>query len=292
MKSVWARQQRLRFDDEFVAFFERQSDDIPADLLAAMRYSSLNGGKRLRPLLVYATGRLFSVPLKVLDDVSIAIECVHVYSLIHDDLPAMDNDDYRRGQATCHRAFDEATAILAGDALQALAFEQLTDIELISDTAKINMIKQLSYAAGAAGMVGGQSRDLSNTQSTLSELNALHRQKTGALIAAAVMLPTYADTCCSTEQRSQLHHYAQALGLAFQIQDDLLDVVGNSHTLGKTVGKDQQIGKCTYPALLGLQSAQLAAQQQIEEALAALNDFGEVAAPLRDIARFVILRQH
>jgi farnesyl diphosphate synthase len=267
----------------------------PQRLHAAMRYATLGGGKRLRAALVYAVGETLGAPDARLDVPACALELVHAYSLVHDDLPAMDDDDLRRGKPTVHRAFDEATAILAGDALQTLAFELLArDPALaVSAAQRLEMIAQLAAAAGAAGMAGGQAIDLGavGRNLTLAELEGMHARKTGALIRAAVALGALAaDT--GPQQRAGLDAYARHLGLAFQIVDDILDVEGETATLGKPQGSDQERAKPTYPALLGLERARTLAGECRAAALESLAPLGDNARLLRDIADFVIHRTY
>ncbi|MCW8827635.1 MAG: (2E,6E)-farnesyl diphosphate synthase, partial [Gammaproteobacteria bacterium] len=234
-------------------------DEAPARLHAAMRYASLDGGKRVRPVLVYATGAALGVPLEQLDGPACAIEFIHAYSLVHDDLPAMDNDELRRGKPTCHRAFDEPTAILAGDALQSLAFEILArDNQMVTDpTLRLAMAGELACASGSRGMAGGQAIDIAaeGTRLTLEQLQTMHRYKTGALIRASVRLGALSSPHATAEQRAGLDRYAGAVGLAFQIRDDILDVEADTETLGKPQGSDQARGKPTYTSLLGLDGA-------------------------------------
>ena len=227
------------------------ADTEPARLHAAMRHAALNGGKRIRPLLVYATGHAFGVSEDALDDAALAVELIHCYSLVHDDLPAMDDDDLRRGQPTVHIAFDEATAILAGDALQSLAFERLANAPL-PDNVKVAMLRELAIASGHAGMCGGQALDIGATgqRINIDQLERLHAMKTGALLRASVRLGALAGGADDTHRQS-LDTYADALGLAFQVKDDLLDIEGDSATLGKTAGKDVEQNKATFPALIG-----------------------------------------
>ncbi|MBN4055660.1 polyprenyl synthetase family protein [bacterium AH-315-K03] len=218
---------------------------------------------------------------------------IHAYSLIHDDLPAMDDDDLRRGQATCHRAFDEATAILTGDLLQARAFEILTELTACSAEIKLQLIKELTSACGQKGMVGGQAIDLYavNQSINLTHLETLHCLKTGALIRAAVAMGArFAGA--TQKQLDALDNYAQAIGLAFQVQDDILDIESDTHTLGKTQGADQAMNKPTYPALLGLEGAKTKAQHLHQQALSALHDFGTQASPLQDVSNYIISRRH
>jgi farnesyl diphosphate synthase len=269
---------------------------LPQKLHQAMRYSVLNGGKRMRPLLSYATGKTLGIEPQYLDAAACAVEFIHVYSLIHDDLPAMDDDDLRRGKPTCHKAFDEATAILAGDGLQALAFEVLANDSSIqcSPANRLKMITTLSKASGSQGMVGGQAIDLASvgTMLNLPELENMHIHKTGALIRASVSLATLASDTVDASLAKNLDAYACAIGLSFQVQDDILDVESDTATLGKTQGKDQDNNKPTYPALLGLAGAKLKAQQLHEKALDNLSPFGAEADLLRDLSLYIIQRNH
>ena len=266
-------------------------------LVAAMHHGSLLGGKRLRPYLVYASGQLFGLQLTSLDAPAAAIECIHAYSLIHDDRPAMDDDDLRRGQPTCHVKFGEANAILAGDALQTLAFSILADVEMpeVAVSDRLSMISELARASGVAGMCAGQALDLEaeGKQVDLQALERIHRHKTGALIRAAVRIGALAAGARGRAALPLLDRYAEAIGLAFQVQDDILDVIGDTHTLGKRQGADQQLGKSTYPALLGLEGAQTKAKDLYQEAVAALDELATHSyntAPLLALARFVIER--
>lgn len=263
-------------------------------LLAAIRHGLLLGGKRVRPFLVYATGMALGATEQQLDRAAMAIECIHAYSLIHDDLPAMDDDQLRRGQPTCHVAFDEATAILAGDALQTLAFELLSEDEPTSDITaaqRLKMTGALARASGYLGMVGGQALDIAATNHaiTVTELETLHRGKTGALVDCAVTLGALtADADSAT--LTTLHRYAGAVGLAFQVQDDILDVIGDTQTLGKSQGADESLNKSTYPALLGLEGAQQKAQVLLDEALQALASLPYNTELLTAFARYTIAR--
>ncbi|MBJ7221837.1 MULTISPECIES: (2E,6E)-farnesyl diphosphate synthase [unclassified Brenneria] len=269
-------------------------------LVNAMEYGSLLGGKRLRPFLVYTTGELFAMPLESLDAPAAAIECIHAYSLIHDDLPAMDNDDLRRGQPTCHIKFGEAGAILAGDALQTLAFSILADAPMpqVTDRSRLAMLSELALASGVAGMCGGQALDLAaeGHQVDLAALEQIHRHKTGALIRAAVRLGALAAGDQGRAALPYLDRYADAIGLAFQVQDDILDVVGDSATTGKRQGADQQLGKSTYPGLLGLENARKKARELYQESLASLDDLATFSqaplniAPLQALANFIVER--
>ncbi|KEY60569.1 (2E,6E)-farnesyl diphosphate synthase [Serratia sp. DD3] len=269
------------------------------NMVAAMRHGALLGGKRLRPFLVYASGQMFGLSLDNLDAPAAAVECIHAYSLIHDDLPAMDDDDLRRGQPTCHIKFGEANAILAGDALQTLAFSILADAPMpdVSLHDRLAMISELASASGVAGMCGGQSLDLEaeGKQIDLLALEQIHRHKTGALIRAAVRLGALAAGESGRAALPQLDRYAAAIGLAFQVQDDILDVVGETAKIGKRQGSDQQLGKSTYPALLGLDSAKLKAWDLYQEALTALETLAAKnydTAPLRALANFIIERDN
>lgn len=261
----------------------------------AMSYSLLLGGKRVRPYLVYAIGQLLGAQLTDLDAPATAIEAVHSYSLIHDDLPAMDNDELRRGKATCHIAFDEATAILAGDALQALAFEALCShsYQQVSLARQINMVHALAQAAGAAGMCAGQAIDLAQTnqQVSLEKLEHMHRLKTGALIECSVKLAYYASPVENTEVLETLLCFASALGLAFQVQDDILDIESDTQTLGKPQGSDLKANKSTYPALLGLAGAKEKARQLYQDALSALTHLPYDTTELQRFAHYIIARK-
>ncbi|MFO7593734.1 MAG: (2E,6E)-farnesyl diphosphate synthase [Pseudomonadota bacterium] len=270
-----------------------QSEE-PVRLHTAMRYASLDGGKRVRPVLVYATGTALGLPLEQLDGPACAIELIHAYSLVHDDLPAMDDDDLRRGKATCHKAFDEATAILVGDALQSLAFEVISrDSMMVDDAAvRLAMIEELSRSSGSHGMAGGQAIDIAaeGRQLTLEQLQAMHRYKTGALIRASVRLGALSAPRASREQREGLDRYAEAVGLAFQIRDDILDVEADTRTLGKPQGSDLAKGKPTYTSLLGLDGAKEKAHLLHREALEGLNCFGNEAEPLRMLSSYIVER--
>ncbi|MGD9600819.1 MAG: (2E,6E)-farnesyl diphosphate synthase [Gammaproteobacteria bacterium] len=266
----------------------------PATLHEAMRYAVLGPGKRIRPVLVYATGEIFGVPLAQLDASAVAVELIHAYSLVHDDLPAMDNDDLRRGRPTCHRKFDEATAILAGDALQALAFDVLSSDTALSCDAgrRVLMIRELAVASGSQGMAGGQAIDLAavGKRLTVQELETMHLYKTGALIQASVRLGFLASGGDDTTHAERLDRYARSIGLAFQVQDDILDVEGATETIGKPQGSDQDRDKPTYPNLLGMSEAKATAARLCREAIEALNCFDERAEPLRLIAEYIVRR--
>jgi len=269
---------------------------LPKKLHQAMRYTVLEGGKRMRPMLTYATGKALGLSDDILDGPACAVELIHVYSLIHDDLPAMDDDDLRRGKATCHIAYDEATAILTGDALQALAFEILANDPTIKVDAasRLKMITTLTKASGSQGMVGGQAIDLESvgTQLTLPELENMHIHKTGALIRASVNMAALAKPDIDPVIAKKLDHYAKCIGLSFQVKDDILDEESDTATLGKTQGKDQENDKPTYPALLGLAGAKQKAQELHEQAIESLSGFGSEADLLRDLSLYIIQRDH
>lgn len=266
-------------------------------LVNAMRYGALLGGKRLRPFLVYATGEMLDADPASLDAPAVAVECIHAYSLIHDDLPAMDDDALRRGQPTCHIKYGEDTAILAGDALQTLAFSVLADEPMpgVSDASRIAMIAELARASGVAGMCGGQALDLAaeGQRVGLQQLEQIHRHKTGALIRAAVRLGALSAGERGRAALPALDRYADAIGLAFQVQDDILDVVGDSAVTGKRQGADQDLEKSTYPSLMGLDNARAKAQELYQEALAALDILAAQSldtTALQALASFVIER--
>jgi geranylgeranyl pyrophosphate synthase len=262
-------------------------------LLEAMRYSTLAGGKRVRPVLVYATGEALGAPLELLDSAAAAVELIHVYSLVHDDLPAMDNDDLRRGRPTCHRAFDEATAILVGDALQARAFEVLANAPAtISAVARLEMLRVLADAIGTRGMAGGQAIDLEAVKQTLgeAELERMHRQKTGALILASVLLGAISAGLEDVPERAALAEFGAEIGLAFQIQDDILDVEGTTSSLGKRAGADADRVKPTYPSVLGLEKSREQAFARRDRAIAALKPQEARFAALIEFANFLVAR--
>ena len=271
-----------------------RAEIAPQKLHEAMRYSALDGGKRVRPFLVYATGRALGAELEQLDGPAAAVELIHVYSLIHDDLPAMDNDDLRRGKPTSHKAFGEAMAILAGDAIQSLAFHILAHDTTIGINAerRLKMVDTLAHASGSRGMCGGQAIDLEavGQELDLPALENMHIHKTGALIRASVTLGALCHAESSEAQLKQLDHYAKCIGLAFQIQDDILDIEGDTVTLGKPQGSDLARDKPTYPALLGMDGAKQRARELFDEAIHSLESFGERAEPLRWMAEYIISR--
>lgn len=271
------------------------TDDVSSKLQDGMIHACADGGKRIRPLLAYASALAVGGSVAHADAAATAVELIHCYSLVHDDLPAMDDDDLRRGKPTVHKAFDEATAILVGDALQALAFELLgASGSGVSSDQRLEMLLCLSSAAGARGMVGGQALDfeaVGNLQ-TLEQLERMHSLKTGALIRAAVRLGGLSHAQTSAEQLAQLDRYAAKLGLAFQVRDDILDEISDTATLGKPQGSDSGANKPTYLSLLGLDAARAKAEELAAEATAALDGFGENAEPLRQLAGFIVARLH
>jgi geranylgeranyl pyrophosphate synthase len=271
------------------------ADPGTARLGEAMRYSTLGGGKRLRPVLVYATGEALGAATELLDDAAVAVELIHAYSLVHDDLPAMDDDDLRRGRPTCHKAYDEGTAVLAGDALQALAFEIIADSNsLLPAAARLQQIQALAQGIGTAGMAGGQAIDLAAVGRSLSAdaLEGMHRRKTGALIRTSVLLGAIAAGTVSGRQYEALGVYGAELGLAFQIQDDVLDVAGDTAELGKTAGADAVRGKPTYPSVHGLAGAAQLARLHRDRAVCALDGLGACSADLVSLADLVVDRSH
>lgn len=272
------------------------ADILPQKLHEAMRYTVLGGGKRMRPMLTYAAGKALGIAPEQLDGPACAVEFIHVYSLIHDDLPAMDDDDLRRGKPTCHVAYDEATAILTGDALQTLAFQVLAHDPTIAAPAqnRLRMIDVLARASGSQGMVGGQAIDLSSVGQKISlpELENMHIHKTGALIRASVQLATLAKEGVDANVADKLDHYAKCIGLSFQVKDDILDEESDTATLGKTQGKDKDNDKPTYPALLGMAGAKQKALELHEQALDSLSGFGPEADVLRELSLYIIERDH
>lgn len=269
----------------------------PQELNKAIRYSVLGGGKRVRPLLVYAAGEALGISAELLDKPAMAIELMHAYSLVHDDLPCMDDDSLRRGKETTHIAFNEATAVLAGDALQTLAFEVLSKrLDGISPENQLQIIRILSKASGASGMVKGQAIDLASVGETLTEkeLEEMHNYKTGALIEASVLMATYCSEINEshelTEKRHSLKSYADSIGLAFQVRDDILDIQSDTETLGKQQGADLAADKPTYPSIMGMESAKEKLFELHQKAIDSLSDFGEEANSLREIASFIVKR--
>ncbi|OQW40907.1 MAG: geranyl transferase [Proteobacteria bacterium SG_bin4] len=289
----WASSCQARIE----AFLEARLpawDCVPERLHKAMRYSVLGGGKRVRPLLSFAAGELAVADVERVTIVAAAVELIHAYSLVHDDLPCMDDDILRRGKPTCHVEFDEATALLTGDSLQTLAFELLAE-KRIADAAEtqLEMITQLALASGSRGMAGGQAFDLDSVGKMLSlpELEFMHIHKTGALIRAAVMLGARCSSYLRDDQLAKLDHFAKCVGLAFQVVDDLLDSEATTATLGKTAGKDAVNNKPTYVSILGVNQARELAEKLQHDAHQALNEFGDSALRLRQVADFIIKRK-
>jgi len=273
------------------------ADDPPEHYLAAaIRYSIIGGGKRIRPAMVYASGEACGAEADSLDRPACAVEMIHAYSLIHDDLPAMDDDDLRRGRPTCHKRFDEATAILAGDAIQALAYEVLADSAYMNLTAerRLQMLHVLTNASGAMGMAGGQAMDLASVGKHLSldQLENMHQLKTGALIRASIQLGALCNPDTSDEQMQSLDNYARCIGLSFQIHDDILDVVGDTKTLGKPQGSDQQQSKPTYPSIIGLEASRKLADEHHEEALSHIAHWDQAADTLRELSAYIVERNY
>ena len=276
-------------------FSEHDDTSLDATLYEAMAYCLLNGGKRVRATLVYASAEAVNNDCSVdaLDHIAASLECLHAYSLVHDDLPAMDDDNLRRGQPTCHKAYDQATAILTGDALQCLAFELLADCPGLEAQQRIALVKTLAAAAGTRGMVGGQFIDLRMERHTpaVELLEAIHSLKTGALIRAAIAMGAIAAGASSAQLRA-LDRYGQTIGLAFQVKDDLLDIEGSTEILGKQQGSDISNSKMTYPSLLGLEGTRAKLQQLLEQAQQSLQSFGNDAVQLQQLARYIVSRDH
>jgi geranylgeranyl pyrophosphate synthase len=272
------------------------ADAIPARLHTAMRYSVLGGGKRIRPALLFATAQTLGLSEDEVEAAACAIELVHVYSLVHDDLPAMDNDDLRRGRPTCHKAFDEATALLVGDALQPLAFQLLAVDPALpaSPSIRLRLIEMLAHASGTFGMAGGQAIDLAvqGQQLDISEVEDMHARKTGAVIRASVLMAAECKPSLDPDHYASLAQFANAVGLAFQIQDDLLDVTGDVSTLGKATGADSERAKPTHPAVIGIPASQQRVRLLHNQAISALAGFGDRASPLRSLAHWLLSRQY
>ncbi|MEE3701112.1 (2E,6E)-farnesyl diphosphate synthase [Mannheimia haemolytica] len=285
-------QQRI---NHFLAEKLKTTDSVGSPLVEAMAYAVLLGGKRVRPFLIYATGRMLGVPLEKLDHSAAAMEAIHAYSLVHDDLPAMDDDRLRRGKPTCHIAFDEATAILAGDALQSFAFELLATDPHLTDREKVVQVTELATASGAKGMCLGQSLDLiaENKAVSLEELELIHCNKTGALILSSVMMGlNLSEHSQNLAIKQPLVNYAKAIGLAFQVQDDILDVIGDTDKIGKTVGSDEHLNKSTYPKLLGLDGAKQKAEMLYQTALHSLEQLPFDTTALKELANFIVKREN
>lgn len=268
-----------------------QEADSPKTLHKAIRYSVLGGGKRIRPALVYATGEALSTNLESLDCAACAVELMHCYSLIHDDLPAMDNDDLRRGRPTCHKAFDEATAILAGDAIQAQAFAMLASDDA-SPEQRVHMIQQLAKSSGSLGMAGGQAIDLAsvNKQLNEAEIKTMHTLKTAALIQASVLMAVVASDMNNPETFAHFAHFSEKVGLAFQIRDDILDIQADTVTLGKPQGSDAAQNKPTYPSIVGVEHAENTANNLLQEALNEIDHLDDRAGNLRAISKYMVTR--
>lgn len=268
-----------------------EETEPPEKLHCAMRYSVLGGGKRIRPILLYSTGTALGTNLEKLDTAACAVELMHCYSLIHDDLPAMDNDDLRRGLPTCHKAFDEATAILAGDAIQALAFAILANDKTPSHQ-KVKLIKLLAESSGSTGMAGGQAIDLASVNKNLNqdELEHMHRLKTGALIKASVMMAVTASEIAEPNILKQFAYFADCVGLAFQIRDDILDIQTDTETLGKPQGSDAALNKPTYPSIMGIESAEILAKNLLQEALNELNSLDLQGDSLQTVSKYMVTR--
>ena len=264
----------------------------PTHLHEAMHYATLDGGKRVRPLLVFAAGRLFDAPIELLSRAAASLEMIHAYSLVHDDMPCMDDDALRRGKQTVHIKYDEATALLVGDALQAQAFLILSEGEASAER-KLPMLQLMAKAAGSTGMCGGQAIDLASVGQTLNlaQLEQMHRLKTGALLSASVLLGAMSGKTLSPKEVTALNHYADAIGLAFQVVDDVLDATADSATLGKTAGKDAADNKPTYVSLLGLEASTTLAEKLRNDAHEALLPFGEKAQYLHDLADLIVQRK-
>ena len=286
-------QQRV---DQILDHWLPSEDVNPVNLHQAMRYAVLAPGKRVRPILVYATATALGIDLERVDGAAAAVEIIHAYSLIHDDLPAMDDDDLRRGRPTCHRKFDEATAILAGDALQALAFYIISHDPKMTDNtaARLLMIERLSLFSGSRGMAGGQAIDLAAVGKTLNiaELETMHIHKTGALIRTCVQMAALSTDRLSDAEFRALDSYAKSVGLSFQVMDDILDVTGDTLTLGKTQGSDSARNKPTFPSIIGLEASREKAMELHQNALQALSIFGEEADILRYISAWFVEREH
>ena len=290
----WVAAHQARFEETLRNLLPR-ADIAPQRLHEAMRYAVLDGGKRVRPLLAFAAGELNGAEVARVDIAAAAVELIHAYSLVHDDMPCMDDDVLRRGKPTCHKQYDEATALLVGDALQTLAFQLLAEHRLNDDAMRqLEMVRLLALASGSRGMAGGQAIDLASVGKslTLPELEFMHIHKTGALIRAAVLLGAHCGSRLETAQMDKLDHFGKLIGLAFQVVDDVLDCEADTATLGKTAGKDADNGKPTYVSLLGIQDARDMAQRLHREALETLAGFGDSAQRLRELADFIVLRKY
>jgi farnesyl diphosphate synthase len=289
----WVAAKQSHFEEVLHELLPR-AESTPQRLHEAMRYAVLDGGKRVRPLLAFAAGDLVGADVSRVNIVAAAVEMIHAYSLVHDDMPCMDDDVLRRGKPTCHVQYDEATALLVGDTLQALAFQLLAEHRLNEDVARqLEMIKLLAVASGSHGMAGGQAIDLASVGKalTLPELEFMHIHKTGALIRAAVLLGAQCGTVTAA-QLAKLDHFGKLIGLAFQVVDDVLDCEADTATLGKTAGKDANNDKPTYVSLLGINEARDMARRLRREALETLAEFGDSSQRLRELADFIVLRKY
>ncbi|MEM7430818.1 MAG: farnesyl diphosphate synthase [Pseudomonadota bacterium] len=290
------------FDKRIAHYNERVADVLdhalpaatvaPRQLHDAMRYAVFNGGKRVRPLLTYAAGECLGVAERQLDAPAASIELIHAFSLVHDDLPAMDDDDLRRGKPTLHRHYDEATAILAADALQPLAFNLLASMPDVDARTRANLVKLVTDACGSLGMTGGQALDLAAEGKTISaeDIESMYSMKTGALIHAAVMSAVILSNEASDEERAAMDAFGRTIGIAFQIKDDLLDVEGDTEAIGKPAGSDAGLAKATYPRLVGVEASRKRCDDLLASAIEKLDDFGEHADPLRWLASFIVER--
>jgi farnesyl diphosphate synthase len=289
--SSWASQIQARTESALNALLP-PAEVEPQRLHNAMRYSILGGGKRVRPLLAHAAGELFCAPAEKVDFAAAAVEMIHAYSLVHDDMPCMDDDDLRRGKPSCHKQFDDATALLVGDALQSLAFQTLAQTGLCGAEQQLRMLHLLAMASGSRGMAGGQAIDLASVGLSLSqqELEFMHIHKTGALIRAAVLLGAYCAEAPETEKLHAADRYAKSIGLAFQVVDDILDTQADTATLGKTAGKDAENNKPTYVTILGLARAKEFAAELHADALASIAPFGAAGQRLGQLADFITER--
>jgi farnesyl diphosphate synthase len=288
----WMRGIQAGMEEDMSAYLPADTV-VPVKLHAAMRYALLGGGKRVRPLLVHAAGALFGAGPAVLSRAAAAVEMIHAYSLVHDDMPCMDDDELRRGKPTVHVAYDEATALLVGDALQSQAFTVLAGVEGVPPQRVLAMVRLLADAAGSAGMCGGQAIDLDSVglALTLEQLERMHQLKTGALLRASVVLGALAGKDLTEAELASLHAYSRAIGLAFQVVDDVLDATADSATLGKTAGKDAADNKPTYVSILGLEESVALAEQLRRDAHAALAAFGDGALRLRELADLIVQRK-
>jgi farnesyl diphosphate synthase len=289
---AWTADVQAQVEDALGAYLP-QANSVPHKLHEAMRYTALGGGKRVRPLLVYASGSLFGAASRALARAAAAVEMIHVYSLVHDDMPCMDDDAMRRGKPTVHVAYDEATALLVGDALQAQAFQVLCENDTLPPARQVAMVRLLAQAAGSSGMCGGQAIDLDSVGLALTreELERMHQLKTGALLRVSVMLGALCGKDLEPHELEALDAYSKAVGLAFQVVDDVLDATADSATLGKTAGKDAADNKPTYVSILGLEPSRALAEQLRREAHDALAPFGEQALRLRELADLIVQRK-